>query len=664
MKVLFGFQYIQEVVESGIPPLATGASDAQKVANKEAKKKDYKAMFLLHQCMDDAHFEKISKATSAKEAWDIIQRCHAGGEKVKKVRLQSLRKQYESLHMEENDTIGAYFTKILTLINQMKGCGETITDLMVIEKILRSLPVKFDYIVVAIEESKDLEEMKLEELQSSLEAHELRLQDRVAERNHQDQALKAQTSKKVYDEKRKGKWKSKGKAKGESWSSSRDDDHKSGSSQQRGGHERNSGKNQRVDKKKAECYNCRKIGHFARECPNGRSEQRRGDNEANAAHEDSDQEPLLLMVTTSSKDSSISVNSKSNLWYLDTGCSNHMTSHREWLIDLDETRRSTVKFADDRTLDIEGIGSVAIHRKDGRTAIIEDVLYVPGMTCNLLSIGQLIQKGFKVIMEKNFFDLFDAKGRLILKAPLSENRTFKVNIKASEVHFLKASGSLQGRESNWLWHARFCHLNFRSLHQLGSDGMVLGLPTTTIPEKICETCFTGKQTRKSFTAELAMRANDLLGVVHSDICGPFEVNSHGGNRYFITFVDEFSRMLWLFLIKAKNEALGVFKRFKAEAERQSGKLLKVFRTDGGGEYTSHEFEEFCSQSGIQHEKTAPYTPQHNGLAERRNRTLLNMTRSMLREKHLPQEFWGGSSFHSLLYSKQMPYKEIEEASTT
>ncbi|CAI8596481.1 unnamed protein product [Vicia faba] len=86
--------------------------------------------------------------------------------------------------------------------------------------------------------------MKLEELQSSLEAHELRLQDRVAERNHQDQALKAQTSKKAYDEKRKGKWKSKGKAKGESWSSSRDDDHKSGSSQQRGGHERNSGKNQ------------------------------------------------------------------------------------------------------------------------------------------------------------------------------------------------------------------------------------------------------------------------------------------------------------------------------------------------------------------------------------------------------------------------------------
>ena len=107
MKVLFGFQDIQEVVESGVPALATGASDAQKAANKEAKKKDCKAMFLLHQCMDDAHFEKISKATSAKEAWDIIQRCHAGGEKVKKVRLQSLRKQYESLHMEENDTIGA-----------------------------------------------------------------------------------------------------------------------------------------------------------------------------------------------------------------------------------------------------------------------------------------------------------------------------------------------------------------------------------------------------------------------------------------------------------------------------------------------------------------------------------------------------------------------------
>lgn len=93
--------------------------------------------------------------------------------------------------------------------------------------------------------------------------------------------------------------------------------------------------------------------------------------------------------------------------------------------------------------------------------------------------------------------------------------------------------------------------------------MVSGLPTTTIPEKICETFFTRKQTRNLFTSDLAMRACDLLEVVYFDICGPVEVASLGGNRYFIIFVDEFSRMLWLYLIKAKSEALDMFKRFKA-----------------------------------------------------------------------------------------------------
>jgi len=114
---------------------------------------------------------------------------HAGGEKIKKVKLQTLRKQYELLQMEEGDQIGEYFNKVLTVTNQMKGCGETIIDMMIVEKIMRSLPRKFDYIVVAIEESHDLAIMKVEELQSSLEAHEIRLVNRSPIKKV-DQALK------------------------------------------------------------------------------------------------------------------------------------------------------------------------------------------------------------------------------------------------------------------------------------------------------------------------------------------------------------------------------------------------------------------------------------------------------------------------------------------
>lgn len=166
MKVLFGFQDVLDVIENGFQPLTQDMTEEQKTLHNDMKKKDCKAMFLIHQCVDDTHFEKIANASSAKEMWDILQKVHSGSDKVKKVKLQTLRRQYEGLQMEENEKVGEYFTKILTTVNLMKGCGEKITDVMVIEKIMRSLAPKFDYIVVAIEESKDVDSMKIRRMQT------------------------------------------------------------------------------------------------------------------------------------------------------------------------------------------------------------------------------------------------------------------------------------------------------------------------------------------------------------------------------------------------------------------------------------------------------------------------------------------------------------------
>src|ERR1044072_242252 len=98
--------------------------------------------------------------------------------------------------------------------------------------------------------------------------------------------------------------------------------------------------------------------------------------------------------------------------------------------------------------------------------------------------------------------------------------------------------------------------------------------------------------------------------------------------------------MWVNLIKQKSEVFQTFKQFKKMVENYSGANIKIRRTDEGREYTSREFESFCVENGIQHEVTAPYTPQHNGLAERRNRTVLDMVRSMLKEKNLPHSLWG------------------------
>ncbi|XP_019418528.1 PREDICTED: uncharacterized protein LOC109329307 [Lupinus angustifolius] len=191
LKTIFGFQEVYEVVMNGYQEIGDNASEAQRKIHRESKKNDCKVLFLIHQCVDGANFERIVGAKTTKDAWECLEKSCEGATKIKKVKLQTMRRKYELLQMEENETISEYFTKIHSLINQMKSCGEEVKDQAVIEKILRTLTPKYDHIVVAVEESKDLESYKVEELQSSFEAHEQRLKERLAEKND-DQALQAQ----------------------------------------------------------------------------------------------------------------------------------------------------------------------------------------------------------------------------------------------------------------------------------------------------------------------------------------------------------------------------------------------------------------------------------------------------------------------------------------
>lgn len=195
MKVIFAYQEVQEVVDEGYPSLVEGATEAQRAVHRENKKKDNKALFFIHQCIDNAHFEKIASAKTSHEAWKILEKCNEGADQLKKVRLQTLRRQYELMQMNVTEKVAEFFNRVIALTNSMKVAGETVTNQMIVEKILRTLIPKFDHVVVAIEESKNLATLKVEELQGSLEAYEQRMLERQSDRS-QDQALQAQTWKK------------------------------------------------------------------------------------------------------------------------------------------------------------------------------------------------------------------------------------------------------------------------------------------------------------------------------------------------------------------------------------------------------------------------------------------------------------------------------------
>ena len=145
-------------------------------------------------------------------------------------------------------------------------------------------------------------------------------------------------------------------------------------------------------------------------------------------------------------------------------------------------------------------------------------------------------------------------------------------------------------------------------------------------------------TKRPFSVK-GERSKEPLQLVHSDFCGPLSVQARGGYEYFITFIDDYSRYGYVYLIHKKSETFGKFKEFMAEAEKQLGKSLKTLRSDRGGEYLDIEFKNHLLEHGILSQLTALGTPQQNGVVERRNRTLLDMVRSMMSYSSLPIPFW-------------------------
>lgn len=143
---------------------------------------------------------------------------------------------------------------------------------------------------------------------------------------------------------------------------------------------------------------------------------------------------------------------------------------------------------------------------------------------------------------------------------------------------------------------------------LANKEMVTGLPKLEQPTKICSDCLKGKQHREVFPQQSSRRANERLELIHANICGPIKPQSHTKKRYFLTFIDYFSRKTWVFFLNEKSAALESFKSFKADVEKESGCVIKCLRTDKGGEFTSKEFETFYNSNEIKRQSTATYTP--------------------------------------------------------
>lgn len=298
-------------------------------------------------------------------------------------------------------------------------------------------------------------------------------------------------------------------------------------------------------------------------------------------------------------------------WIIDTGATNHKIGSQSAFAELDGGVHGSMRFGDGSIVGIEGRGTVLFKSKTGGHQKLTVVYHIPRLTGNIISLGQLEEEKYKIVLEAGALRIWDPQRRLVAVVRRGENHLYVLNTDVDKQVCLAA----RAREAPWRWHARYGHLGFQGLQILSKGEMVCGMPWINHVDQVCDGCLVGMQRRLPFPAASKFRAARHLELVHADLCGPIMPPTPGGKKLFLLVVDDMSRYTWLVLLATKDEAGMTISRLQVRAGAEVGRKLGTPRTDQGGEFTAHTFGEYRTGQGIQRHYTAPYTPQQNDMVD-------------------------------------------------
>jgi transposase InsO family protein len=641
---------------------------------------------------------------SAREAWDSICKIRIGVDRVKEANVQRLRQEFAEIRFKPGEGVEDFSLRITALANELRVLGDEVTDKEVVKKMLHSVPEKLEQVAILMETLLDLNSLSIEEVAGHLRAVEQRKKTSTPPTADAGGRLLLTEEEWTARMKAKEKGGSSGSGGGRGRGHNRGKGHGSG---RNGGVASPNARDRHDDSVGCDtCHNCGKTGHWAKDC---RSKAKKGE-----AHTALDDEPSLLLMevgdlkvesdsplppppvtsplplldptppTLATKSALPTSTSTRELcpargpvhlveekvfvqvtgaeeekecrrWVLDTGATNHMTGCRSAFSDLNCNIRGTVKFGDCSVVQIEGMEMILFHCKNGEHWAFAGIYFIPRLTTNIISVGQLDEMGFQSIIEGGVMRIRNSDRHLLAKVIRSPNRLYVINVEVAAPVCLAARGA----ESAWLWHARYGHLNFLVLRKLARDSMVRGLPEVEQADQICEGCLAGKHRQAMFPRQAEYRAEEPLALVHGDLCGPIVPATPSDSRYFLLLVDDCSRFMWLRTLRSKDQAADAIKQFQFMAEAETGRKLKAFWTDHGGEFTFVEFMEHCIEQGMRRQMTAPYTPQQNGVVECRNQTVIGTARCLLKSKSLPGWLWGEAVATTVYLLNISPTKALQ-----
>ncbi|KAK1608851.1 hypothetical protein QYE76_032524, partial [Lolium multiflorum] len=525
-------------------------------------------------------------------------------------------KHFFSCMMEEGSSISEHMLVMTGHAKKLSDLGIVIPNRLGINRVLQSLPPSYKNFVM----NYNMQNMNKEfpELFGMLKAAEIEIK-----KEHQVLMVNKTTS-----------FKKQGKSKGKN--------KKSGKKAATPPVKPKSG-----PKPDAECYYCKEKGHWKRNCSKYLADLKSG--LIKKKKEGISDIHVIDVYLTSSR---------SSTWVFDTGSVAHICNSKQELKNKRQLLKDevTMRVGNGSKVNVIAVGTLPLHLPSGLVLSLNNCYYVPALSMNIISGSCLMQDGYSFKSENNGCSIF-MNNIFYGRAP-QKNGLFLLDLDSSNTHIhnIDAKRIKLNDNSTYMWHCRLGHIGVKRMKKLHTDGLLESLDFESLDR--CEACLMGKMTKTPFSGMME-RATDLLEIIHTDVCGPMSVASRGGYRYVLTFTDDLSRYGYIYLMKHKSETFEKFKEFQSEVENQRNKKIKFLRSDRGGEYLSYEFGMHLKKCGILSQLTPPGTPQRNGVSERRNRTLLDMVRSMMSLTDLPLSFWSYALETAAFTLNRAPSKSVE-----
>jgi transposase InsO family protein len=308
------------------------------------------------------------------------------------------------------------------------------------------------------------------------------------------------------------------------------------------------------------------------------------------------------------------------------------TSPQHSSYEKNENPQRAITFGDGNQGLVKGLGKIAISPDHS----IFNVFLVDSLDYNLLSVSQLCKMGYNCLFTDTGVIVFRRSDDLVAFIGVLEGQLYLVDFNKAELETCLIAKTNMG----WLWHRRLAHVGMKNLHKLLKGEHILGLTNVHFEkDRVCSACQVGKQVGTHHPHKNIMTTDRTLELLHMDLFGPIAYISISGSKYCLVIVDYYSHFTWVFFLQEKSQTQETLKGFLRQAQNVFGLRIKKIRSDNETEFKNSQIEGFLEDGGIKHEFSSTYTPQQNGVVERKKRTLLDMARTMLDEYKTPNRFW-------------------------